>query len=130
MKLTWIKNNFICKDLYAPFILDRDEEYLNDLSKKYNIILKQAIEAGADEESIKIIKKYKKKIRESLKCYYRADMVRSNSIIRNLLKDVGDNHLRFLILIQVVHLQVMQMMKFNFLDVERVILLIHFLLEK
>ena len=38
--------------------------------------------------------------------------------------------LRFLILIQVVHLQVMQMMKFNFLDVERVILLIHFLLEK
>ena len=92
MKLTWIKNNFICKDLYAPFILDRDEEYLNDLSKKYNIILKQAIEAGADEESIKIIKKYKKKIRESLKCYYRADMVRSNSIIRNLLKDVGDNH--------------------------------------
>lgn len=61
MKLTWIKNNFICKDLYAPFILDRDEEYLNDLSKKYNIILKQAIEAGADEESIKIIKKYKKR---------------------------------------------------------------------
>lgn len=37
MKLTWIKNNYICKDLYAPFILDRDEEYLNDLSK--NIIL-------------------------------------------------------------------------------------------
>ena len=37
MKLTWIKNNFICKDLYAPFILDRDEEHLNDLSK--NIIL-------------------------------------------------------------------------------------------
>lgn len=37
MKLTGIKNNFICKDLYAPFILDRDGEYLNDLPK--NIIL-------------------------------------------------------------------------------------------
>ena len=27
------------------------------ICQKYNIILKQAIEAGADEESIKIIKK-------------------------------------------------------------------------
>ena len=31
------------------------------ICQKYNIILKQAIEAGADEESIKIIKKYKKR---------------------------------------------------------------------
>ncbi len=24
MRLTWMNNGFICKDLYAPFVLDKD----------------------------------------------------------------------------------------------------------
>lgn len=99
------------------------------ICQKYNIILKQAIEAGADEESIKIIKNIKK-IRESLKCYYRADMVRSNSIIRNLLKDVGDNHFAVSNLDTSCAFAGDANDEIQFLDVERVILLIHFLLEK
>ena len=38
MKLTWLKNEFICKELYAPFKIDKDTDYRNDLEKKYNII--------------------------------------------------------------------------------------------
>ena len=34
MKLTWLKNGFICKDLYAPFKLDKDVDYRDDLEKK------------------------------------------------------------------------------------------------
>ena len=27
-------NNFICKDLYAPFKIDKDSDYINDLKMK------------------------------------------------------------------------------------------------
>lgn len=59
-KLIWIKD-FIKKEYYAPFVLEKDEDYYRDLCKKYKIMLAAAKEAGADEKSIKIIKKYSKK---------------------------------------------------------------------
>ena len=34
MNLAWMNNGFICKDLYAPFVLDKDTDYLDDLKKK------------------------------------------------------------------------------------------------
>lgn len=91
MKLTWLNNGFVCKELYAPFILDNDYDYLQDLSKKYSLIFEQAKKAGADENSLKIIIKYKKKITEALKCYYNADIAKSNTIIKNLIVDIGSN---------------------------------------
>ena len=57
MNLAWMNNGFICKDLYAPFVLDKDTDYLDDLKKKYKTVLKQA----GDAESLKILKKFKKK---------------------------------------------------------------------
>ncbi len=90
MKFTWI-NKIICKDLYAPFILEKDIDYYDNLSKKYKILLEKAIKAGADIESIKIIKKYKEKILEVLRCYYQADTIKSSIMIKNLLKDVGED---------------------------------------
>ena len=66
-----MNNGFICKDLYAPFVLDKDSDYLDDLKKKYKTVLKQAGDAGADAESLKILKKFKSKILEALKCYYK-----------------------------------------------------------
>ena len=91
MGLTWLTNHFICKELYAPFVLDKDCDYEKDLRKKYNLVLKQAKAAGADKDSIAIINKYKKKVLESLRYYYRADIARSNTIIKNLLQDIGDD---------------------------------------
>lgn len=91
MRLTWMNNGFICKDLYAPFVLERDSEYLDDLKKKYKLVLQQARSAGADDESLKILKKFKNKILKALKCYYKADIEQCNIIIRNLIKDVGED---------------------------------------
>ena len=34
MESTWLDNNFVCEDLYAPFKLDRDVDYLGNLKKK------------------------------------------------------------------------------------------------
>ena len=36
MNLAWMNNGFICKDLYAPFVLDKDTDcllYTSDLSQ-------------------------------------------------------------------------------------------------
>lgn len=38
MNLAWMNNGFICKDLYAPFVLDKDTDYLDDLKKKYKTV--------------------------------------------------------------------------------------------
>ena len=91
MKLPWVNNNFICKELYAPFILDKDSDYIKDLTKKYSILQRRDKNAGADEESLKIIHKYKSKIIEALKCYFKADIAKSNIIIKNLIKDIGSD---------------------------------------
>lgn len=93
MKLTWLNNNFICKELYAPFKIDKDNDYIHDLSARFDILLKQATNAKADAESIALIKKYKSKIIEALNCYYHADIEKSNIIIKNLIKNIGGDPL-------------------------------------
>ena len=59
-KLIWI-NDFIKKESYAPFVVEKDEDYYGDLCKKYKMMLATAEEAGADEKSIEIIKNTQKK---------------------------------------------------------------------
>lgn len=34
MRLNWIENKFICKELYAPFVVEKDCEYRHDLFLK------------------------------------------------------------------------------------------------
>lgn len=91
MGLSWLKKNFICKELYAPYIIDTDIEYIDALNEKYEIVLKQAKNAGADAESIKIIEDYKDEILKAIKAYYCADLSKSSSIVRNLIQDIGDD---------------------------------------
>ena len=91
MNLTWLNNGFICKDLYAPFVLEKDSDYFDDLKKKYKIVIQRAGEAGADDESIRILRTFKNKILEALKLYYKADIEKCNTIIRSLIKNVGED---------------------------------------
>lgn len=93
MKNSWLMNEFICRELYAPFIIDTDNDYLCDLKKKFSVVQRQAEKAGADQESLAIIKKYRRKIIEAIDCYYVADISKSNAIIKNLLIDIGEDPL-------------------------------------
>ena len=54
MKLTWLKNGFICKELYAPFKISKDIDYRNDLEKKYNIVLELEKKAAIHQATDKI----------------------------------------------------------------------------
>lgn len=91
MKLNWLNNGFICKELFAPFKIDKDSDYRKDLENKYKIVLEQAKKAKADDESLIIIKDYSTKILKSLDLFYKADIAESNNIIFDLVKDIGDN---------------------------------------
>ena len=91
MKLSWLANNFICKELYAPYIIETDIEYIDVLTEKYDIVLKQAKNAGADAESIKIIEDYKNKILEAMEAYYSADLYDSSAIVKELVQNIGDD---------------------------------------
>ena len=59
MKLTWVDNGFICRDLYAPFVIEKDSEYIDDLRNKYRLVIRRAKDAGADAESLRILNKLK-----------------------------------------------------------------------
>lgn len=89
MRLTWLNNGFICKDLYSPFKIDKDSDYREDLSNKYGIVKEQAKKSGADNESVRIIDEFSGKILKSLELYYKADIAESNNIILGLVKDIG-----------------------------------------
>lgn len=91
MESNWLQNEFIWKELRSPYIINYDTDYYETLKDKYEILLNQAIKAKADEESIEIIKNYKKKILEALNAYYSADLSESSTIIRNLIEDIGDD---------------------------------------
>ena len=91
VRLPWLNNDFICRELYAPFKIDRDSDYRKDLEKKYEKVIEQAKKANADAESLMIIEKFSAKILESLDLYYKADIAGSNNIIFELISDIGDN---------------------------------------
>lgn len=61
MGLSWLLNDFICNDLYAPFVVKLDNDYYPHLMEKYNTVLNQAEKAGADDGSLAIIQRYRKK---------------------------------------------------------------------
>lgn len=81
MRLTWLNKGFICKDLYAPFKIDKDSDYRKDLKNKYDIVINQAKNSGADDESMRIIIDFSARILKALELYYKADIAESNNII-------------------------------------------------
>ena len=52
MRLTWLNNQFICKDLYSPFKIDKDSDYKEDLKTKYDIVKNQAKASWIFEKGI------------------------------------------------------------------------------
>lgn len=91
-KLTWVKE-IIVKELYAPFVVEKDEEYYSDLRKKYKLLYQLAKDAGADNESLTIIKKYSDKIKESIRLYYDGSISKAHNVIRKLIKGCENDKL-------------------------------------
>ena len=91
-KLTWV-GKFIVKELYAPYVVEKDEDYYKDLREKYKLLLNTAKNAGADEESLKIIKKYSNSVKKSLRLYYDGSISKAHNVVKRLVKGCEGNPL-------------------------------------
>lgn len=91
-KLMWIKD-FSDNEIYAPFIIETDNEYQKQLKEKYSHFITLLEKAGADEESIRIAKKYTNKICEALRDYYFGRISTCHQKIENLIKGCANNKL-------------------------------------
>ena len=87
----WI-TSFSDKDLQAPFVVSTDLEYYGDLRKRLTHFVKQLEKAHADDESIKIAKKYSDRVCESIRKYYKGEISSCHQMIENLIKGC-DNHI-------------------------------------
>ncbi len=89
--MNWMINeDFFDRELWAPFHIEKDIEYYDDLCKKYNLLYNKAKKLGADEESLKIIKKYTEKVRKSIRCFYKGEIPTAHNVIKNYIKNLMD----------------------------------------
>ena len=93
MRLDWLQNGFINKDLYAPFKVKKDSDYYIDLKKRYGLLISQAKMANADSESISIIDGYTKRVLKAIRCYYKGHISTTHSIIKKIVKETAVNNL-------------------------------------
>lgn len=90
--ITWIQS-FSEKEIEAPFSVSTDAEYYDDLRKRFTAFVNILKKASADEESIKIARKYSDKTCEALRDYYRGNISSCHQKIQNLIKNCADNKL-------------------------------------
>lgn len=90
--VTWILF-FSEKDIQAPFSVDTDADYYDDLRKRLTSFVTILKKASADEESIVIAEKYSDKVCEALRDYYHGSISSCHQKIQNLVKNCCDNKL-------------------------------------
>lgn len=91
-RLDWV-TKFIEKNSYAPFLCENDKDYYDTLKAKYKVFYESALKAGADQESLSIIKKYDEEITRSIRAYYEGHISQSHKIIKKLVNDCSNNKL-------------------------------------
>lgn len=88
-KLEWILSHaFLDNTVWAPFVVARDIDYYDNLCDKYRALYNDVKAAGADTESLEVIARYTKKVREAIRKYYDGRISTSHTIIKNLLREL------------------------------------------
>lgn len=85
----WIKS-FGDKELYAPYIVDTDNDYYPDLRKRLSHFGFMLVKANADDESIRIAKEYSNKVCEAIRDYYGGKVSTCHLKIEHLVKKCLD----------------------------------------
>ena len=89
----WLTDKFIDKEFYAPFVIDKDNEYYINLASKYSHLIEKAKANHADEDTLKEIKKYTDKVLTAIRLYYHGNVISFHQIIHNLVKGCIDDTL-------------------------------------
>ena len=92
-KANWRNREFVVRELYAPFVIQKDSDYSRVLSEKFLALLNKAKECEADTKSISIIKENKNRIEKSIHDYYLGKIGEFYSTIKDLVADCLTNKL-------------------------------------
>lgn len=95
--VSWI-TSFSDKAIHAPFSVNTDAEYYDNLRKRYTAFVKLLKKASADVESLKIAQKYTDKVCEALRDYYHGAVSSCHQKILNLVSGCSDNKIAVSIL--------------------------------
>ena len=79
------------KEFFAPFIIDNDSDYLENLKTKLNRFYDKVKGAGADDKCLDIIKQTSKKVTSSISCYYEGHIEKAYNIIKKIIKENKNN---------------------------------------
>lgn len=90
---SWIKLLLNDKNFYAPFEIDNDYEYYDDLLKKYRKFCTVLKAIGADETCIGIAEKYTNRILEAVRFYNNGKVSSAHQKIKNLVRECIDNEM-------------------------------------
>ena len=88
MDLDWFDRVFNQNELYQPFSIDKDNEYYENLKKKFNFILNKAIENNIDQNYLDIISGTKDRILYSLDCFFNTDIEGCYHIIYEMVSEL------------------------------------------
>lgn len=86
-RCNWITEDFIDKELYAPFVIDKDCRYKDELEAKYTFLVEKAKKCSADEESITILEESTKAVLTAISDYYDGDIASAQSRINKIVQD-------------------------------------------
>lgn len=88
-KLTWVYD-FITKDLYAPYVVDKDENYYDDLKRKYQLLLKKLKRQMQIKKALKyyrnILIKLKKQLEHIIMGKYLGPTILLRILLRNAVR--------------------------------------------
>lgn len=84
--LTWVKET-VANELDAPFVVERDADYYDDLRRRYRLFSDRCVGAGADDESLKIVSQFSARVLKALRLYYDGKIAMAYRVIRNLVKE-------------------------------------------
>ncbi len=84
--------SFSDKDLHAPFVIQKDLDYYDDLRRRLTHFV-NCLKKVADIESIIIARKYSDKVCESLRDYYQGNISICHKRIKNLIKGCQNHKL-------------------------------------
>ena len=90
--MMWI-TKFNDSEFHAPFLIDKDSDYYNDLRRRLSYFNRRLKEASADEKSISISRKFSDKICESIRDYYKGNISSCHQKIENLVKSCEQHKL-------------------------------------
>lgn len=87
----WIET-FDYNKFLTPFLLDSDNEYFGKLKNKLKELVDELELRGAESDIIDVARRFSDRIIDSIELYYKGDIIKSQTIINELINEFPDDN--------------------------------------